>query len=78
MELGELLLSSFSLPTVYAQMGARRGDFACVTAKVAAQSYHALWVLDVPQSKLYALYPVDASTNRLSASAPRDLAKDFE
>lgn len=76
--LGLLLVGSYSLPAAHAQIGARAGDFACVTAKVAGQSYHTLFVLDVPSRKLYAFYPVDGHTNRLAASAPRDLVKDFD
>ena len=45
--LGLLLFGSFSLPSVFAQMSARPGDFACVTAKVAGHSYHTLFVVDV-------------------------------
>lgn len=76
--LGLLLLGSFSLPSVLAQMSARPGDFACVTAKAAGQSYHTLFIVDVPKRTLHAFYPVDGHTNDLVAAAPRDLAKDFD
>jgi hypothetical protein len=58
-------------------MSARPGDFACVTAKVAGQSYHTLFVLDVRQRKLHAFYPVDGHSGKLAPAAPRDLAEDF-
>ena len=76
--LAVLMLGSYSLPTAYAQVGARPGDFACVTAKVAGQTYDVLYVLDVPSRKLYAFYPTGGHTNQLAATQPRDLAQDFD
>ena len=76
--LAVLLFGSYSLPAAYAQVGARPGDFACVTAKVAGQTYDVLYVLDVPSRKLYAFYPTGGHTNQLAATQPRDLAKDFD
>ncbi len=75
--LAALILGSYSLPAVYAQGGARPGDFACVTAKAAGQTYEVLYVLDVPAHKLYAFHPTRGHTNQLAATAPRDLARDF-
>ncbi|MGD2109969.1 MAG: hypothetical protein PVI86_11325 [Phycisphaerae bacterium] len=62
----------------YAQSGARAGDFVCVTAKAASQSYDVLYVLDVPGRKLYGFYPANRSRGTLVGSPPRDLAKDFQ
>ena len=73
--LAALLIGSYSLPAAYAQGSARPGDFACVTAKAAGQSYDVLYVLDLPARKLYALYPTQSK--RLMTAPPRDLAKDF-
>lgn len=61
----------------FAQGGARAGDFLCVTAKVAGQSYDMLYTLDVPQRKLFGFYPATGGATRLAATQPRDLAKDF-
>jgi hypothetical protein len=72
-----LLVGTYSLPAAYAQGGARPGDFACVTAKSAGQSYEVLYVLDVPTDKLYAFYPASGAANQLTAAPPRDLAADF-
>ena len=75
--LAVLVLGGYSLPPAYGQGGARAGDFACVTAKAAGQSYEVLYVLDVPAHKLYAFYPTSGHTSQLVATTPRDLAKDF-
>jgi hypothetical protein len=72
-----LILGGHSPPMAYAQTSARAGDFLCVTANVAGQSYDALYVLDLPSRKLYAFYPTDARSNQLVATQPRDLLKDF-
>jgi len=76
--LGVLLIGSYSLPSAYAQSGGRAGDFALVTAKVAGQSYDAVYVLDRPSRKLFALYPTGGGQRvQFVAAPPRDLVKDF-
>ena len=72
-----LVVSTYSLPAAYAQSGGRAGDFALVTAKVAGQSYDAVYVLDRPARKLYALYPTGGRDSRLTPAQFRDLVKDF-
>ena len=73
-----LVLGSYSLPTALAQQGrARPGDFICATAKAATQSYEVLYVLDVRANKLYGFYPTSGHATQLTATPPRDLAKDF-
>ncbi len=72
-----LLLASQSLPTAYAQAARGAGGFACVTAKVAGQTYDALYTLDLPARKLYAFYPTAGRGSQLMAAPPRDLLKDF-
>lgn len=73
-----LLAGSYPPPAAYAQSGARAGDFVCVTAKAAGQSYDVLYVLDVPARKLYGFYPSGPGRGKLVASPPRDLATDFQ
>lgn len=75
--LAALLIGSYSLPSAFAQSGARAGDFACVTAKVAGQSYDVLYVVDIPARKLYAFHPTSTRASQLVAAPPRDLSKDF-
>jgi hypothetical protein len=77
--LAAILLPSYSLPAAHAQMRSRTGDYACVTAKAATQTYDVLYVLDVPSRKLYAFYPTAAGRRgSLTAAPPRDLVEDFE
>ncbi len=75
--LAALLMGSYSLPAALGQGAARAGDFVCVTAKAAGQSYDVLYLLDVRGRKLYGFYPAAAQPVRLTATAPRDLAADF-
>ena len=75
--LAALLMGSYSLPAAIGQGTARAGNFVCVTAKAAGQSYDVLYLLDVRSRKLYGLYPTGARPVRLTATAPRDLAADF-
>lgn len=73
-----LLMSSTHLPAASAQTAARRGDFVSVTATPAGRTYDVVWMLDVPQQKLYALYPSQQSgPPNFVASEPRDLVRDF-
>lgn len=72
-----LVIGTYSLPGAYAQTGGRAGDFALVTAKVAGQSYDAVYVLDRPARKLYALYATGGQNTRLTPAQFRDLVKDF-
>lgn len=75
--LAALIISSYSLPAAFAQGSARAGDFACVTANVAGQTYDVLYIVDIRGQKLYAFYPAGGRRNQLTASEPRDLQKDF-
>ena len=76
--LGVLLIGSYSLPSAYAQSGGRPGNFSLVTAKVAGQSYDAVYILDRQSRKLFALYPTGGGQRIQFAAAPfRDLDKDF-
>lgn len=75
--LAAILFQSYSLPRAFAQARGRAGDFVCVTAKIVGQDYDALYVLDVPEQKLYAFYPTSGRGNKLAATPGRDLAKDF-
>lgn len=73
-----LLSQSALIPQSYGQPGAQGRDLVSVTAKAAGQSYDVLYVLDVAQQKLHALYPSPAPRSRLVAAPPRDLTKDFD
>ncbi len=75
--LAVLVFSSYSLPFAHALGDGRPGDFASVTAKAGGQSYDVLYVLDLPDRKLYAFYSTSAQTRRLAAAPPRDLSLDF-
>jgi hypothetical protein len=74
-----LVLSLSWLPPAYAQArpGGRAGDYVMVTAKAAGQSYDVLYVLNVPERKLFALYPANVQTKQLAEGGFRDLSKDF-
>jgi hypothetical protein len=76
--LAVLTIGTYPPSAAYAQPGARAGDFVCVTAKTASQSYDVLYVLDVPARKLYGFYPSGRGRGRLVASPPRDLKADFQ
>ena len=75
--LAALLSACFSLPNANAQPGGRGGEYVCVTAKPASQSYDVLYVLDPAAHKLHAFYPGLPQSKLLSRAEPRDLKKDF-
>ena len=73
-----LVFGSYALPAALGQTGGgSAGDFVCVTANVAGQSYDVLYVLDVPNHKLHAFYPPSVQTKQLSYGKYRDLRADF-
>jgi len=72
-----LLSVCFSLPNAYAQPSGRGGEYVCVTAKPASQSYDVLYVLDPAAHKLHAFYPGLPQSKQLNRAEPRDLKKDF-
>lgn len=73
-----LLAGALSSPSAFAQSpGGRPGDFICVTAKTAGQTYDAVFLLDVPARKLHAMYPANVQQKQLSYAQFRDLDKDF-
>lgn len=72
-----LVLGSYHLPAAYAQTGARAGDFACVTAKAAGQSFDVVYVLDRSEKKLHAFAPTNIQTKKHKQVAVRDLKADF-
>ena len=76
--LAALILSTYSLPTAFAQSAGRKGDYASVTAKAAGRTYEVLYVVDAAGHKLYAFYPSSGAGSSLKWSSPRDLRKDFE
>ncbi len=73
-----LLSARFSLPLANAQPGRGGGEYVCVTAKPAGQSYDVLYVLDPAAHKLHAFYPGLPQSKQLSRAEPRDLKKDFD
>ena len=75
--LGLLFAAELAAPAL-GQPAGGPGSFLAVTAKPEAQSYHVVWVLDLPSDKLYALYPQNASKRDVVATQPRELARDFE
>jgi hypothetical protein len=72
-----LLSVCFALPAAYAQAGGRGGEYLCVTAKPASQTYDVLYVLDSSAHKLHAFYPGLPQSKQLARAEPRDLKKDF-
>jgi hypothetical protein len=73
-----LLIGSYSPAVAYAAGGAgRAGDYICVTAKAAGQSYDVVYVLDRPERKLHAFYPQSVQSRKYVHGAVRDLALDF-
>lgn len=73
-----LLSACFSLPVARAQPGGRGGEYVCVTAKPAGQTYDVLYVLDPAAHRLHAFYPGLPQSKQLSRAEPRDLKKDFD
>lgn len=73
-----LLSACFSLPTTYAQGSGRGGEYVCVTAKPASQSYDVLYILDSAAHRLHAFYPGLPQSKQLTRAEPRDLKKDFD
>lgn len=76
--LGAVLIFASALPTANAQRGGMAGDYVCVTAKAAGQSYDVLFLLDVRNRKLNALYPTAPNRKTLASAKPRDLITDFK
>ena len=76
--LAALLSVCFSLPIAYAQPGGRGGEYVCVTAKPASQSYDVLYILDSAAHRLHAFYPGLPQSKQLTRAEPRDLKKDFD
>ena len=76
--LAALLSVCFSMPIAFAQPGGRGGEYVCVTAKPASQSYDVLYVLDSAAHKLHAFYPGLPQSKQLTRAEPRDLKKDFD
>lgn len=74
--LAALVMEAVPAPTAFGQVGARPGDFVCVTARAGGATYEVLYVLDVPGRKLFGLYP-PGQDRQLKASRPRELDKDF-
>ena len=75
--LAALISVFFTLPITYAQGGGRGGDYLCVTAKPAGQSYDVLYVLEPTTQQLHAFYPGSPQSKQLSHAESRDLKKDF-
>lgn len=73
-----LLIPILGPPGAQAQSGGRRGDYVCVTANAAGQTYDVLYLLDVRERMLHALYPTPAPRSALVTAPPRNLLKDFE
>ncbi len=78
MLLALLLMGSYSLPSVYAQVGGGRpGDWLAVTAKAGGQAYDTLYLLNRQDRKLFALYPTSVQRRQYEPAAFRDLNADF-
>ncbi len=77
--LGVIMLAGARfLPTASAAgKGARAGDFMCVTAKPAGQSFDVVYILDKAERKLHAFYPTSARAPKYSYGKSRDLGADF-
>ena len=72
-----MIAGSTSPPAAYAQKGGRAGEFSCVTAKAAGQSYDVVYILDRPGRKLHALFPTAGRGKKFEYAQFRDLDKDF-
>lgn len=72
-----MFLSTPRLPAALAQSGVQPGSFLAVTAKSEGQSYDVLWVLDLANDELFALYPSQPNLRTLAVTEPRDLIVDF-
>ena len=73
--LAVLLIGSYTLPAAQAQSGGRAGDFLTVTALAAGQAYDVLYVVDVPNRKMYAFAP---GTKSIDFVGYAHLKKDFK
>ena len=72
-----LVASSLRLPAAFAQAVVERGQFICATAKASGFSYDVLYVIDLADHRLHALYPGLPKTRRLVNAPSRDLYADF-
>lgn len=71
------ILSSDRPRTAEAQVPGGNSGFLCVTAKASGQAYDVVYLLDVPERKLHALYPASPQNRQLSYAQFRDLSKDL-
>ena len=76
--LAALIIGSYPPATAFAQVAAGPGQFVSVTAKAAGQTYDVVYLLDVPDRKLYAFHPSRTRRDQLVPTAPRDLTQDFQ
>ena len=73
-----LLAAGGVLPVAAAQGPVRGpGNYVCVTAKSAGQSYDVLYVLDQGSQQLHAFYRDPPQARQLTRASPRDLRVDF-
>lgn len=71
------LLSSDRGRKAEAQTHGGNSGFLCVTAKASGQAFDVVYLLDVPQRKLHAMYPTSPQNRQLSYAQFRDLSKDL-
>ena len=76
--LAALIIGNYPPATARAQVVGGPGQFVSVTGKTAGQTGDVLYLLDVPERKLYAFHPSPTQRDRLVPTAPRDLAQDFQ
>lgn len=73
-----LLMQAAAPPTAFAQAGGGGGPMISVTAKAAGQSYDVVYLLDVQQDRLHALYVDNFQARKLGQAKFRDLKADFD
>lgn len=73
-----LLMQTTAPSAAFAQAGGGGGPFLSVTAKAAGQSYDVVYLLDVQQDRLHALFVDNFQARKFGQAKFRDLKADFD
>ncbi|MEE9297150.1 MAG: hypothetical protein V3W34_19595 [Phycisphaerae bacterium] len=71
-----LVLSSYSLPTAYAQRMGASSNFVAVTSQ-SDKDYDVLFLLDLAERRLHCFTPNRDRSGHVSYAGSRDLQRDF-
>ncbi len=74
--LAAVILSSYELPTAYAQKMGAGGNFIAVTCEV-DESYDVFYIVDLSNRRMHAIVPSRTPSGSPQVGATRDLERDF-